>query len=394
MTDDRIQRALELAQAGQRQAARDLIKDILAEDPDNLDALKAYLRVARNPQAARQIVNRILVLAPDDPWALGARDALDNLIAQGEGRQPRGARGRLSVAEKSIIGAAAAVVLLGVVALILLGTGVLGGSRRAATPVAVESPAATETEEPTAPATAVPTETLQPSPTRTPRPTATDRPTATATGATASAPTAATAGVTVTATAGTAAPTATPGGLDLGPGLVPVVPDQLVLFAGDMPSGFEQNINDHLPNEVVAGSADRLAQFAEWGRLDGWETGYVNVNWCDEQAGVIDVTSYVSVYQSADGAAANYQYNLSTSGWTQDGSVSLGDQAHAEYVVAADATVCGAPASITRYVVYFRWRNTYGSVAVSGLTDEQATLRSQAVSFATIVVQRIMGRAG
>ena len=79
MTDERIERALELVNDDDRQAARDILKEVLADDPDNLEALKAYVRAARNPKAARQLLRRILEIAPGDTWAQGALETLDSI---------------------------------------------------------------------------------------------------------------------------------------------------------------------------------------------------------------------------------------------------------------------------------------------------------------------------
>ena len=283
---------------------------------------------------------------------------------------------------------AAIVLVLAAVGVVIWRTGLLDARSQ---PTVTEPPMVAEAEETQAateepiviPATDMPES--SPTLTRTPQPTATDDPTLITT------PSPITAAAT---SSDTGTPEATEeGDTGLGSGLVPAQPSQMVLFGSDLPAGFQQRLNQQITNDTASGGdASRLAQLVEWGRLDGWETGYFDPAWCSQKTGVVEVRSYVSVYETAEGARSNYQYNISTSSRVQAGPISLGEIAHAEYII-IEGAACDEPATLVNYIIYFQWRNTYGSVSASGLASDQASLEASTLSYARTIVQRVMGWA-
>jgi predicted secreted Zn-dependent protease len=89
-----LARAIELAKAGQKAQARNVLIYILNQDSRNITAWKWFASVAQSETEARQALANILRLNPNDVWA---RRALGTLDARRAGRrtpQARSARAR------------------------------------------------------------------------------------------------------------------------------------------------------------------------------------------------------------------------------------------------------------------------------------------------------------
>ena len=69
MSDERIKIAFDLAIAGQKEYARNILRDILKQDQDNALAWSAYARVAKNREQAVHALEQMLRIQPNNEWA-------------------------------------------------------------------------------------------------------------------------------------------------------------------------------------------------------------------------------------------------------------------------------------------------------------------------------------
>jgi hypothetical protein len=65
----KLQKAAEFIKAGHKNEARQLLRDILVADQNNLAAWELLAYAANNIQEETYCLNRILKLRPDHPWA-------------------------------------------------------------------------------------------------------------------------------------------------------------------------------------------------------------------------------------------------------------------------------------------------------------------------------------
>jgi Tfp pilus assembly protein PilF len=81
MSDERIKFAFDLAIAGQKEDARNVLRDILRQDRDNALAWSAYARVAKNREQAVHALEQMLRLRPDNEWAQQGLQKLEGVIS-------------------------------------------------------------------------------------------------------------------------------------------------------------------------------------------------------------------------------------------------------------------------------------------------------------------------
>ena len=76
MLEERVKLAFDLAIAGQKEYARNILRDILRQDQDNALAWSAYARVAKNREQAVHALEQMLRIRPNNEWA---REGLQKL---------------------------------------------------------------------------------------------------------------------------------------------------------------------------------------------------------------------------------------------------------------------------------------------------------------------------
>jgi hypothetical protein len=66
---DVVQRAIEQAKAGRREQARQILRQVLQQDTDNLNAWVAMAQLSRSRVEAVYCLQQVLRLRPGNPWA-------------------------------------------------------------------------------------------------------------------------------------------------------------------------------------------------------------------------------------------------------------------------------------------------------------------------------------
>jgi tetratricopeptide (TPR) repeat protein len=66
---DAVQRAVALAKAGRRERAREILRQILQKDTDNISAWVAMAQLSGSRVEAIYCLQQVLRLRPDNPWA-------------------------------------------------------------------------------------------------------------------------------------------------------------------------------------------------------------------------------------------------------------------------------------------------------------------------------------
>jgi tetratricopeptide (TPR) repeat protein len=86
MTQDLVRQAAELAKAGQKDEARKILRDVLQQDLDNLQAWAGLATLAESKQEATLYLQEMLEIEPGNEWAGKRMAELESIPRK---RQPR-----------------------------------------------------------------------------------------------------------------------------------------------------------------------------------------------------------------------------------------------------------------------------------------------------------------
>ena len=453
MQSDLLSQARDLIQQGEREAARDLLNQVLRQAPTNLEALRLYVQVARSQQEARKVLEYMLQQEPGDAWAKQILAALGRRGQQAQpveaaspltdtadtpaptaptahsppdlGQEPSRARPELGSSDTPTV------------------AGHL--SRTAAISSPQLSDSALGTTSATSPTHVEPSKPAEPRMSDTDSPSSLglllrililaavagamfgivvlvilwqtgilrlmvngESPLAAFAPATYTPASTATATVTSTLTStptSTPTPTATPT-LTATPTitLTPASPlitgrlDRFCLNLNDLPDGWIQDGGQRVSDDDAA-LLEALWNLPETYEYDGRDTGYMtsftNEDWCTTRSGLIGAMSYISTHRDIEGATARYddlryQARRNPSLAFND-SLALGDDA---FLIGWDieAPICEdeGMSSLSTIWVYFWWRNTFNYVFVAAAVEDEELARDQALYYAQIVESNLL----
>jgi len=364
-----LQQAVTAIKSGDTERGKELLIEVIEKDESNENAWLWMTRCVADRNVKRECFERVLEINPVNEYAIRGLKHLDVLsraetsTAQGSTSDvTRSSRHEASGIQKPVsekrtrmmIGFATGIV---VVAVILVGVWwVTAGRSKPLEPVATVAMIPTQiskveaaTSVPVSGPTVVPTWTVMPT-----EPEPTD----------------------------TSIPTVSPD--------TPIVgdPQAFVFTLADMPVGFSivPEYTGPVTNEDVAEERENpnafLAQLEEWGRINGYVSGYEKSGF-----GTSYIESSIVMMRTSEGAHAYLEYLANTSlkdGWVPVSMPQLADESYAFTITETDEE---SMAAWTNYDLVFRKRNIIGGVYTSARagTDDF----DDAFGFAQMLVARI-----